>query len=259
MTNLRDLLERVKENELIASRFQKVENKILSVLNFKDFFEILLSEIMITFKMPYVWITFIENSDATDAILKSSNDSPLLKERVNIISESLFKGLVGESTSPILVNQDLKPYFKMLPENRKYFIRSMAITPISLDGKIIGSLNQGDSDCLRFDPDFDTSLLEQLSNKVSLCLSNVTAHEKIKFLAYHDPLTELLNRRVMESVIKREFHRSKRYSSELSLAFIDLDDFKTVNDLYNLDFDLPSDEYSNIILELIKFGYISKN
>ncbi|MBU1168977.1 MAG: sensor domain-containing diguanylate cyclase [Proteobacteria bacterium] len=230
MTNIKALIERVKENELIATRFQKVESRILSVLNFKDFFEILLTEIMDTFKMPYVWITLIEDCEATKVILKSSNGSDIVQERVNIISDALFTGLVGSSLAPILVNEELKPYYKMLPENRKYFIKSMAIAPITLDGKIIGSLNQGDSDKGRFDPGFDASLLEQLAIKVSLCLSNVTAHEKLKFLAFHDPLTELLNRRVMESVLKREFYRSKRYSSKLSVIFIDLDDFKSVND-----------------------------
>lgn len=232
MTNIKALIERVKENELTASRFQKVESRILSVLNFKDFFEILLTEIMDTFKMPYVWITLIEDSEATKVILKSSDGSPIIQERVNIIPETLFNGLVGKGLAPVLVNDELKPYFKMLPENRKYFIKSMAIAPITLDGKIIGSLNQGDSDKGRFDPEFDTSLLAQLAVKVSLCLSNVTAHEKLKFLAFHDPLTELLNRRVMESVLKREFYRSKRYSSTLSVIFIDLDDFKEVNDKY---------------------------
>lgn len=235
MTNLKELIDRVKENEEIALRFQKVESRILSVLNFKDFFEILLTEIMDTFKMPYVWLTLIEDSEATKVILKSSDGSSIIQERVNILSESHFHGLAGTSLSPILVNDDLKPYFKMLPENRKYFIKSMAIAPITLDGKIIGSLNQGDSDKGRFDPEFDTSLLAQLAVKVSLCLSNVTAHEKLKFLAFHDPLTELLNRRVMESVLKREFYRSKRYLSTLSVIFIDLDDFKTINDSYGHD------------------------
>ena len=187
---------------------------------------------MDTFNVPYVWITLIEDCEATKVILKSSNKSSIVQERVNILTEARFQRLAGSSLSPILINGDLKPYFKMLPVNRKYFIKSMAIVPITFDGKIIGSLNQGDSDKGRFDPEFDTSLLAQLAVKVSLCLSNVTAHEKLKFLAFHDPLTELLNRRVMESVLKREFYRSKRYSSILSVIFIDLNDFKIINDTY---------------------------
>ena len=235
MTNIKDLIRRIKENELTASRFQKVENKILSVLNFRDFFDVLLTEIMDVFKVPYVWITFIEDCEAARMILSSARESELLSERVNLISSSLFKGLLGESPTPVLVNTDLKPYFRMLPESRRYLVRSMAISPITVDGKIIGSINQADSDQGRFDPEFDTSLLEQLAVKVSLCLSNVTAHEKLLFLAYHDPLTGLLNRRVMSTILKREFGRAKRYSNYLSVVFIDLDDFKKVNDLHGHD------------------------
>ena len=235
MTNIKELINRIRENEITSSRFQKVENKILTVLNFKDFFDALLTEIMNVFKMPYVWITFIEDCEESQVILRSASESNLLKERVNIISSSLFKGLVGESQVPVLVNSDLRPYYKILPDSRKYFIKSMAIAPITLDGRIIGSLNQGDSDPNRFDPDFDTSLLEQLAVKVSLCLSNVTAHEKLIFLAYHDPLTALLNRRVLKTILKREFSRAIRYSSELAVVFVDIDDFKKVNDRYGHD------------------------
>jgi len=111
-------------------------------------------------------------------------------------------------------------------------IRSVALTPLSLDGEIIGSLNQGDTSVSRFEPGTDTSLLEQLGVKVSLCLSNVTAHEKLRYLAYRDVLTGLLNRRVVGNILKREFARSRRYRSPLSVAFLDLNPFKAINDTY---------------------------
>jgi diguanylate cyclase (GGDEF)-like protein len=118
----------------------------------------------------------------------------------------------------------------MLPKGQLNFIRSLAVSPISLHGEIIGSLNQADLSPLRYRPGMDTQLLEQLAVKVSICLSNVIAHERLKWLAVRDPLTGLLNRRIMESVLKREFKRAQRYKSPLSLAFLDLDDFKNIND-----------------------------
>lgn len=45
-----------------------------------------------------------------------------------------------------------------------------------------------------------------------------------------DPLTELLNRRGFERELKRSLAYVKRYGTSAALVFVDLDDFKPVND-----------------------------
>jgi diguanylate cyclase (GGDEF)-like protein len=234
MDDINDILDRLKENDEIARKFSDIEIKILTILNFTDLFEVLLTEIMTKFQVPHVWISMIDKSEVSN-LIQALDSSDLLKKRMNIIERDIFLELIGNSTKPILLNQDLKPYFKLFPQGNKYFIRSLAITPLTLDGEIIGSLNQGDFSNKRFQEGMDTSLLGQLAIKTSICLSNVTAHEKLKFMAFHDPLTGLLNRRVMESVLRREYNRAKRYNSVLSVAFLDVDGFKGVNDTYGHD------------------------
>lgn len=231
MNEIDIIIRRLKENEEVAKKFHRVESKILTILNFTDLFEVLLTEIQNNFKVPYVWISLVEDSEIS-CLIEALGSSDLLKEHLNVIDKQTFMELIDNMSEPVLLNTDLKPYFRLFPPNRKFFIKSMAVAPISLDGEIIGSLNQADSSAARFQPGIDTSLLEQLALKVSLCLSNVTAHEKLKFLAYHDPLTGLVNRRVMEKILKREFLRAKRYQTPLSLIFIDLDHFKYINDTY---------------------------
>lgn len=226
------LYDRLRENEEIARKFYEVEKKILTILRFKDLFEVLLTEIRGQFNVPYVWLTLIESSDTLHLLESMTDMDEALRASINIVDQSAFFALVGKQTEPILINDGLKPWFKLLPGDRNYLVKSMAIAPITMDGETIGSLNQGDASPGRFEPDMDTSLLEQLATKVSLCLSNVTAHEKLKFLAYHDPLTGLLNRRVMEKALQREVNRARRYNLPLSLIFLDLDYFKTVNDTY---------------------------
>lgn len=176
----------------------------------------------------------IDKSDVSALIqlLESSED---LREHLNIIDRESFSELVGTGMRPLLTNENLKRYHKLLPEDQKYFIKSIALAPISLDGEVIGSLNQADFSPRRFQPGIDTSRLEQLAVKVSICLSNVTAHEKLHYLAFHDALTGLLNRRVMETVLKREFYRAKRYGDWLSVVFLDMNDFKAINDRYGHD------------------------
>jgi len=251
MKHLKSFIERLRENEEIAQKFFMVEKKILSILNFRDFFEELLSEIREKFKVPYVWLSLIKKSELS-SLIQSLESSNIIKQHLNLVNKDTFARLVGNTMKPILVNDNLKPYFKLFPRHTKYVIKSLAITPISFDGEIIGSLNQADISKSRFHAGLDTSLLEHLSVKVSLCLSNVAAHEKLKFLASRDPLTGLLNRRVMEHVLKREFARAIRYENSLSVAFIDLDDFKVVNDTYGHD--RGDDLLKHVAEQLIKIS-----
>lgn len=234
MQNIETLLETLKKNDEIAKKFQVIETKILSILNFTDLFEILLDEIRQKFQVPYVWLTLIDTGD-NPGLLQFLEPSKILETNLNVVSSDIFFDLIPWGTQPFLINEDLKPYYRLLPPIKKFLVKSMAIAPITLDGQIIGSLNQADFSYLRFTPGIDTSLLEQLAVKVSLCLANVTAHEKLKFLAYHDPLTGSLNRRVMESILKREFQRARRYNNPLSLVFLDIDYFKKINDRFGHD------------------------
>jgi diguanylate cyclase (GGDEF)-like protein len=58
------------------------------------------------------------------------------------------------------------------------------------------------------------------------------SEERLKHLAEHDPLTDLLNRRRFEDELARESERSARYRSGGAVLLMDLDDFKRVNDTY---------------------------
>lgn len=234
MNDLKAIVEVLRHNEEIARRFFEIEKRVLTILNYTDFFEVLLAEIRLQFNVPYAWITLIEECGILEFI-NQVKPSAQLKARLNTVEKITFSRLVGSRMAPLLANRNLNTYVRLLPWGRLGAIKSIAIAPISLDGEIIGSVNQADTSLRRFQPGIDTSLLEQLAVKVSLCLSNVTAHEKLRFLAYHDPLTGLLNRRVLESVLMREFARARRYPKFLSLVFLDLDNFKQVNDIHGHD------------------------
>lgn len=54
--------------------------------------------------------------------------------------------------------------------------------------------------------------------------------EEIAYRATHDPLTGLLNRSEFESAVQQRINRASRERSEHALLYIDLDQFKLVND-----------------------------
>ncbi len=61
------------------------------------------------------------------------------------------------------------------------------------------------------------------------------AEEEIKFLAYYDPLTKLPNRRLLMDRLQQVLASQSRSGNEGALLFIDLDNFKTLNDTLGHD------------------------
>ena len=56
------------------------------------------------------------------------------------------------------------------------------------------------------------------------------AQSKLNYLAYHDPLTGLANRRCFIERLEESLRENGRHSERLAVLFIDLDQFKQVND-----------------------------
>ncbi|MBT8351056.1 MAG: GAF domain-containing protein, partial [Deltaproteobacteria bacterium] len=137
----KELIEQLKRNDETTRKFFEIEKRILSILNFKDLFEVLLDEIKKKFSMPYVWISLIEKSEVI-SFIEHLESSEIFKKNMNIVDKNTFIKLVGTNTTPLLVNENLKNYFPLIPRQDKYAIRSIAISPITFEGEIIGSLNQ---------------------------------------------------------------------------------------------------------------------
>lgn len=228
------IIERFHEIEQLAEKFHLLETKILGALNFRDFFQVLQEQIGDIFAVPHVWFSLIRDEQAAAPIQRAALSSRV-REQLNLVGREQFTQLFGTGEQPLLENEDLAPYRALLPELDKFHFKSLAMVPVSLNGTLVGSLNLADSSPRRFHPGYNPVHLQRLAVKVSLFLANVTAHENLQYLAFHDPLTELHNRRSMEQALAREFARAQRYCSHLSLGFVDLDLFKSVNDTYGHD------------------------
>lgn len=55
---------------------------------------------------------------------------------------------------------------------------------------------------------------------------------RLEQLATHDPLTNVLNARAFARELAQELSRNRRYGRPLALIYLDLDDFKKVNDAH---------------------------
>jgi len=60
----------------------------------------------------------------------------------------------------------------------------------------------------------------------------VRANRELKQLAERDPLTGLYNRRKIVELLEEEISRAERYARPFSLILADVDNFKSINDMY---------------------------
>ena len=72
--------------------------------------------------------------------------------------------------------------------------------------------------------------LERVADLISLAVSNADAREHLARMARTDPLTGLLNHGAFHERLDEEVRRSARHGRPLSLALLDIDHFKLVND-----------------------------
>lgn len=216
------------ENE---KKLRSIETKILSIVSFRDFFGVLLNEIKKKFTIPYTWITLIAEYDIA-TLIHTCYPSEDLDNYLTVIEREIFIKLIGTTGKPLLVKNDLKRYYPLYPPDISYFVKSLAVAPVSLDGTVIGSLNLADFSDTRFHRRAYAQFIELLALKISISLSNVAAHEKSNSLTFHDPKNGVPNRNVMESILEREFKRNQRYANDLSLVLIGLDDIDQVIDAF---------------------------
>ncbi len=80
--------------------------------------------------------------------------------------------------------------------------------------------------------DYYLKTLHLMAYHISLALNNALLYQEIHRLSTVDELTGLPNRRAFYEDFKNELVRCKRFNDTLSLAMLDIDNFKCVNDTY---------------------------
>ena len=107
--------------------------------------------------------------------------------------------------------------------------------PLKIESKIIGSMILQSY----IDPDIyskkDIKLMEFVSQQIATAIERKQAEEKLKFLSLYDPLTKLPNRVLFYDRMRQEIAYSKREQKKFALMFLDLDNFKEVNDKFGHD------------------------
>lgn len=135
-------------------------------------------------------------------------------------------GLLGKPTADLIHPDDLQ----VQTERMKNIYEHAAITPmvaarfLRLDGSVIDVEVQG------------TAIVYDGAPAIHVCIRDISARkqleDQIRQLAFYDNLTQLPNRRLLTDRLSQAMTVSKRSTCFAALLFLDLDNFKQLNDQY---------------------------
>ena len=184
--------------------------------------------------------------DLTSKALESSQNR--LNEILSAISEIIWY-IDAKSYQIIYVSDAIEQIFKVEKER---FIQSPTLWQSMIhqeDQKEVAELfmhlNRGETQSLEFRIVRDDGSIRWLNNRITYhsdgdifigvtfdITENKTTQDQIEFLAYHDILTKLPNRAYLKKELELMIEQSKVITKSVALLFLDLDNFKYINDLH---------------------------
>jgi diguanylate cyclase (GGDEF)-like protein len=111
-------------------------------------------------------------------------------------------------------------------------VRSCWSVPIKdSSNKVLGTFGIYQRQPAKPDQSFSQNM-QAFSNLAELAISRFNSAEQIRRMAFYDELTGLANRRLLDERLQQALAASRRSNRFGALLFLDLDNFKQVNDIY---------------------------
>ena len=142
-------------------------------------------------------------------------------------------GWVAEHAETLIVpeSEDYDPRLQQTLAANRQIVRSVIAMPLrgrqGIQG-VIEILNPRAGQL----SDYTIAFLHILCDHAAIAIENVQAMSRIQQLTITDDTTGLYNVRHLYKVLEQEIERSRHHGKPVSLAFIDLDRFKSVNDVH---------------------------
>ncbi len=179
-----------------------------------------------------MWSVFLVDEERGDLVLEKTSLKSFKekKSKIRIKPGEGIQGWVLKEGIPVIVPDITKDKRFICNINGVDNSNSLICMPLKSRGRVIGVVEfRNDNKNKPFTKN-DLDLLVKMANYLSLATERVTLYQRMAELAVTDDLTKLFNSRYLNRTIEVEIQRSERSKTSVSLIFMDLDNFKQVND-----------------------------
>lgn len=138
---------------------------------------------------------------------------------------------IVETVKPLVVRNVKDDPFRKGRRMKDYGVRSYIGVPIQFSKKAIGVLFVFNAQAKDYSND-ELLFCELLANRAATAIKNASYVLELKDRAMRDGLTGLINRVTFFEIAEKVCQSNIRNNQAISIMFVDVDNFKQINDLY---------------------------
>ncbi|WP_312701052.1 sensor domain-containing diguanylate cyclase [Sedimentibacter sp.] len=218
-----------------------IGQKILSNLNINSIVKIIDEEINKLINTDYFGIA-VYDSDLDQASYYFVGENTEFKDVIihyDVENESSFGSYCIRKKKDIIIGnvyKEYKKYVERLPARikgaeGKTIMKSMIYTPLIINDKVVGLMSVQNREENAYDLN-DLNTLKILANYSAIAIENAINYKRIEDKATYDNLTRFLTKFEIVRLGEIIYERHKENNLRFSVAMIDLDNFKNVNDTF---------------------------
>jgi diguanylate cyclase (GGDEF)-like protein len=216
------------------SFFEKMNKVLASSGDINDVLVTILKRVKEMTRAMAWSVMLVDEASGELVIRKSAGNAKKKIKDLRLKPGEGIAGWVANKGIPLIVPDVTKDrrYSPRADKISTFKTKSVMCAPIISKNKTIGVLEVINKENEGVFTDEDLSLFLKLVNQAALAVERILLYQKLEELVVTDDLTSLFNTRHLHRNIESEVARSNRYSTSVSLIFMDLDYFKDINDNY---------------------------
>jgi len=223
--------EQLREQDEEITLVNRLTAIITSSMSIQMIFEAFAQELKKVVNIDWATIALIDGSELYFLALSSTIGSAWqLDERIPLEGTATEYACRDRQA---VYEADLKRHhrFWTWESHLQLGIRSVVYLPLSVADRNIGSLILASRKPNAYS-DRQIRLLEKVALQIAAPVENAQLYAQVEQKSRVDEITGLFNRQHFEERLKEEISRHARYGDVFSIFMLDLDNFKTYNDVY---------------------------
>ena len=226
------LLEALRGRQAMLERLSKIQRTIVAQKPLHDIFEQLVAAAceLIGDRAGMMRMRDVDGSERSTVVCSTGLSTDFLGAGRRTNDPGLGARAMQEGRL-IVVDKGTDPLVHQIPALwRAEGLHSGMAAPVLHGGTVVGSIGTASDDPNRSYTAREQQSLLALAEHASLAINHARAIDDVAHEAFHDSLTGMPNRALFLDRLSFAVGRASRSGNPVGVLFIDIDDFKTIND-----------------------------